>query len=448
MYTPERVAISFMAAASLGTVALGTAVAFEVSRPAVSVQQSGAASALTTPQPGTTGTNPSAQGSGSAGTAGTVGTAGTAGTGGASGSASQGVNNGVITVGGIYDETGPVDATVERDTVRSYFDEVNAAGGVNGYHLKLVDCDSQYSATVAHQCSLQLQSQGILAFVGSLSVNGEQPETPYQTGQGIPVVGGLGVPSEFQSPLSFPVVSNFATQGTAEGNHAKALGIHHPGIVLLNVDFVQPALQALLDALHKNGIQEVDVEKVDTAKPDYTDVAFKLKQSGADSIIAGLDPFSYARFFQALNRIDWHPTFFGSGLDKKSAEQAYGSAVYGAQSLTPILEPDEHMNTKQMAEYYGAVQKYYPNQVPALDVYSEGDWLAAKVFVQAIARIGNHPVTRQSLAAALESIRGYNSGLTPPTSYSHAAAHDPDRCFQWTQNNNGTWHTYSGWNCF
>jgi len=41
-------------------------------------------------------------------------------------SAPPNANHGVLTVGGIYDETGPVDATVERDTVRSYFNLVNA----------------------------------------------------------------------------------------------------------------------------------------------------------------------------------------------------------------------------------------------------------------------------------------------------------------------------------
>jgi len=55
----------------------------------------------------------------------------------------------VITVGGIYDETGPVDATVERDAVRSYFNLVNAQGGVNGHKLQLIDCDSKYDPSSA-----------------------------------------------------------------------------------------------------------------------------------------------------------------------------------------------------------------------------------------------------------------------------------------------------------
>ena len=90
---------------------------------------------------------------------------------------SRGWHHGVITVGGIYDETGPIDATVERDTVRSYFNLVNSQGGVNGYKLQLIDCDSKYDPSSAHQCAQKLISQGVLAIVGWLSLSGEQNET-------------------------------------------------------------------------------------------------------------------------------------------------------------------------------------------------------------------------------------------------------------------------------
>src|SRR5207244_2401326 len=81
-------------------------------------------------------------------------------------------HHGVITVGGIYDETGPIDATVERDTVRSNFDLVNSQGGVNGYKLRLLDCDSKYDPSSAHQCAQKLVSEGALAIVGWVSLSG------------------------------------------------------------------------------------------------------------------------------------------------------------------------------------------------------------------------------------------------------------------------------------
>lgn len=464
----DRVAVIFMTLSVVATLILGGAVVHELNRPSTSSQivsntltpgQSAAVSDAGSG--GTPGAASVAGSSGSAGSAATPGTPGQTVAGAAGGATAAGQSSagslanspavsagGVITVGGIYDETGPFDATVERDTVRAYFDMVNAQGGVNGYKFQLVECDSGYDPSVAHQCSERLLSQKILAMVGWLSVSGEEAETQYLNGQGVPVIGGLGVPSEFTTPLSYPVTSNVITAGTAMGRHAKDLGMHAPGIILLNVNFISPAEQSLLTALHSSGIKEKYVDLVDPTKADYTDEAIKARTSNVDSLIVLLDPFSYARMFQALDRQDFHPKLLGFGLDKKSAEQQYGSAVHNAESLTPLLEPDQHMSESEMALYYGSVQKYFPNQVSALDVYSESDWLAAKVFVESIRRLGSTPVSRKSLVDSLNQIKAFNAQLTVPLSYSPGSAHDPNRCYQWIRNQSGTWATYSGWNCF
>ncbi len=476
MVMRERVVLVFLTAAIVVTLGLGGAVAYQFAHPsadrtAVQVVAPGTGadpgmssapnSSTTSPQGGGTGSGTSGSGGGSTGSAPAAATGGGVsapganhGRGGAAGvlppvGGSNGVSGGVITVGGIYDETGPLDATVQRDTVRSYFNEVNAAGGVNGYKLRLVDCDSGFDPTRGHQCSERLVGQGVLAMVGWLSASSEQAEVGYLTAQGIPMIGGLGVPSEFNSPLSFPLAPNLLG-ATVDGlsSHAVDLNIHAPAVVVINTPFTAPAAQRITDSLHRHGIHEKSVDFADATKPDYTDLAVKIRLEGANSIIAGLDPFSYARFFQALDRQNFHPTFLGFGLDKKSAEKQYGPAVYGAESVTPFLEPDEHMNAPAMAEYYGAVQRYYPAQLDALDVYTEETWVAAKLFVEAIRHLGTTPPTPRSLVNSLDHIRNWDDGgLTMPLSFS-PGPHDPNRCLQWIRNQQGTWHTYSGWNCF
>ncbi len=433
--TRERVAIVFMTVSVIATFALGGAVAHELGHPGSVL--TGSANAAPTPGaiPSGASASPGASAAGVAGGSGQLSIKG------------EGVTGSTITVGGIYDETGPVDATVERDTVRAYFDKVNAQGGVNGHKLQLIDCDSGFDPTRAHQCSQQLLSQGVLAIVGWLSASGEQAETSYFNDQGVPVVGGLGVPSEFTSKLSFPTTANLVTFGTATGYHAKDLGIHAPGIVILNVPFIAPVKDSLLAALHKNGIREKSVDEVDATKADYSDIAVKLRSEGVDSIIAGLDPFSYARLFQAMDRQNFHPKFMGLGLDKTSANKQYGSSVYNAESLVPLLEPADHGNDASVQDYVGTVRRYFPNQVQALDIYSEGDWVAAKVFVEAIRRIGSQAINRKSLVDALNGISNFDTGLAKPFTY-RAGEHDPDKCFEYIRDQKGQWTTYSGWKCY
>jgi branched-chain amino acid transport system substrate-binding protein len=447
----EKIAIIFMTLSAVATLVLGGAVVHELGKKTTTTVATGVQNPEVATSPAATGTSGTAGSAGTAGTAGkTVSSSGSGGTqAGQLSTAGEGVSRGLITVGGIYDETGPFDATVERDTVRAYFNMVNAQGGVNGYKFQLRDCDSAYDPTQAHQCSTRLVGQGVLAMVGWLSVSGEQPETSYLTQQGVPIIGGLGVPAEFSSPLSFPTAVNFVRYGTAMGAHAVDLGIHKPGIVILNANFIAPVQAALLDSLHKHGIHETSVNQVDPTKPDYTDVVLKLRNEGADSIIGGLDPFSYQRLFQAMERQSWHPKVVGLGLDKQSANKDYGSAADGAESITPFLEPADHMSQPGVKQYYDAVRRYFPNQVDPLDVYTEGDWVAAELFVEAIRQIGSNPVNRKTLVDALNSIKNFNTqGLSVPLSYSAGSSHDPNKCFQFIHKINGTWTTYSGWKCY
>jgi branched-chain amino acid transport system substrate-binding protein len=358
------------------------------------------------------------------------------------------VKHGVITVGGIYDETGPIDATVERDTVRSYFNLVNSQGGINGYTFQLIDCDSKYDPSSAHQCAQKLISQGVLAIVGWLSLSGEQNEAAYLTSQGVPIIGGLGVPSEYQSPLSYPTTPSLVTDGTALGTHAGQIGLKKPGVIFLNANFIQPVEASFLAAMKRQGITPVDVETVDATKADYTDIVLKFQTSGAQSVAAFVDPFSYARLFQAMERQNFHVPLLGGGLDKASANRQYGRAVVGADSATPVLEYLDHQSAPAIAQYLNAVHTYFPGQYQALDSYTTYQWLAAEVFAQAVKSIGNAPLTRTSLVDALNGLKNFDDGgITPPFSYG-PGNHDPLKCLQWLHNFNGQWKTTSGWNCF
>jgi ABC-type branched-subunit amino acid transport system substrate-binding protein len=490
----ERVAIVFMTVNVIATLAFGAAIAYDFShrgggtpQPAdaavagqsytapaagssgTATPSSGATSG--TPTPSSTGSTPVAQptsaprgntassGKSTQGKASKAAPATSSGhtSSGGSGSAQtsttqtpqQAVNHGVVTVGGIYDETGPIDATVERDTVRSYFNMVNAQGGVNGYKFQLIDCDSKYDPSSAHQCAQKLISQGVLAIVGWLSLSGEQNEATYLTQQGVPIIGGLGVPSEFQSPLSYPTTPSLVTEGSALGTHAGQIGLKKPGVIFLNANFIAPVEQSFLNAMRAQGIQPVDVETVDATKADYTDIVLKFQTSGAQSVAAFLDPFSYARLFQAMQRQNFHVPILGGGLDKASANRQYGSAIFGADSATPVLEFLDHTNTPAIAQYLNAVHTYYPGQYQALDSYTTYQWLAAEVFVQAVKSLGNTPLNRQSLVNALNNLKNLDDGgITTPISYSAGSSHDPLHCLQWLHNYNGQWRTTSGWNCF
>src|SRR5216683_4968666 len=87
------------------------------------------------------------------------------------------------------DITGPIDSSVERDTVRAYMQAVNASGGINGRQVEYVWCDSKYDASSAHSCAQQMIAQNVMAVVGLTAPLGENNEIRTLTAAGIPVIG-------------------------------------------------------------------------------------------------------------------------------------------------------------------------------------------------------------------------------------------------------------------
>ena len=443
----ERVAVSFLAAALLLAVVLGV-MTVRSFQPGTLVAQGTVSGA---PQSDLGGTNTA-----------------NASTAGGSGGGSAGVTGGTIKIGGFFDITGPVDSSVERDTVRAYMAAVNASGGINGRKVEYVWCDSKYDASAAHSCAEQMKSQNVLAVVGLTAPLGENNEIKNLTGAGVPVIGGLGTPDEFTSSLSYPVSASFFRYGTAIADEAKWLGAKNPAVVVLgDVPWVHAVEANLLNRLIANGVGFTDVEEVSATQASYTATVFNLQHSnhGAsgggpnpnkkcaatdsscpDYVIAALDPFSYHRLFDAMQAANWYPGVLGAGLDKFNVQKSYGRELAKAHSLVPFLSPYDHQGNPTVRQYLGTVQRYYPGQFQALDIYTQHSWTAAMVFTEAAKRAGPS-LTRDTLVQALNSIQNFDTGWSVPLSYA-SGNHDPNHCFTYTSHVGGNWHTEpGGWIC-
>src|SRR4029077_12343626 len=118
----ERIAVSLLAAAIVVGAVLGVLTLRSFTQPgstAVASTQGQVSGAQANASPADL---PSAPGTGGAQASGAV------------------VSGGKITIGGLFDITGPVDSSVKRDTVRAYMQAVNAAGGINGRQVEYVWC--------------------------------------------------------------------------------------------------------------------------------------------------------------------------------------------------------------------------------------------------------------------------------------------------------------------
>ena len=354
-------------------------------------------------------------------------------------------HHGVITVGGIYDETGPIDATVERDTVRSYFNLVNSQGGVNGYKLRLLDCDSKYDPSSAHQCAQKLISEGVLAIVGWLSLSGEQTEAKYLTSQGVPIIGGLGVPAEYESPLSFPTTPSLVTAGTALGTqgrparpqearrHLPQRQLHPAGR-----DVVPGRDEEVRHHAGRRRAGRRDEGRLHRHRPQVPGEAARSRwppSSTRSRTPACSRRWSGRTGTRRSSAADWTRRR-RTGSTPPAADRAARSTA-----PTPRLRCSsslDHMSTPAIRQYLGAVHTYYPEPVPRARrlhhvPVARGRGVRAggqehRQRRRSRARASSRPSTASGTSAT--------GGITKPITYG-TGNHDPLHCLQWLHNSSG-----------
>lgn len=380
---------------------------------------------------------------------------GGSGGGGGGGGPQPGITGDTIKVGAIFSESNGIDSTVEEDTVRAYFQLVNSQGGVAGHKLQLVSYDDGLNGDTAYAEAARLDQQDhVFAIVGWLAPFGEARAAPYFEQHGIPIVGGLGVPEEFGSPLSFPVSPIFRTDGYALGSYATAtLHYHHLGVFLTQTAGIQDVANGIKQgaAAHGVTVSDNDIVFVPFAATNFDQYLLQFQSEGVDGIVTQLDPFSYVRLFQSEQRTNKiFPQLGGAGIDKQSVDSAIGSNLVGTYGFMPYLEAQHNpAGNAEINLYNNTVARYYPNQAQNMDAFSEGSWIASRLFVEALRKLGSN-ITRDGLVNALDSGTYDIGGMAPPLSYgatgsSHAANH----CATYIQYaSDNRWKIVQGFTCY
>ncbi len=364
-----------------------------------------------------------------------------------------GITGGSIKLGAIFSETGAFDARPAEYSVRAYFQAVNEQGGIYGKKLELAVCDDGGDATRGDQCARQLvEREKVFAIVGWLAPFSEPRAARYFHQQGVPVIGGLGVPEEFESPLSFPTMANLAQAGlgvaiylcemSAKEGWKKSAG------VVADLPFMLQAVDGAIRGLKQQcNATPARVDKVSTANPSYDSLVIQWKFDGIDSIVAAMDPMSYVRMFQAMQRQGYHPHVVVIGGASEEHNRQVAEALKGAVTVESELVPRAHPGHPGGERYVKTLHRYYPGVTVASD--AEISWTAAQVFVEGLKRAGPD-LTREKLVAALNTLREFKTDLTAPLTYT-PENHDAVTCVELLQWDGARWRFYPGyeaWQCW
>lgn len=335
----------------------------------------------------------------------------------------QGVTDTEIKVG----LSGPLSGVVgflgdeAAGAIDSYFQSVNAAGGINGRKLKLITYDDRFdnSQTLANVRRLWEQDKVHAIFlatgVGVLD---------YVTGNQIPTFVFGVTPESFASKYNttFPIVGNALiwTQEVIAG--LKSVGVFKPGMrvgMLYDTQIfdVSPYLSYLKKAWEDAGATVVSTDPFNLTDGDCTSLVLKMKNLNID--YWDFQGLGWILCASAASRQQYRPPVGWGNWPTSVAGLASQVGPWvegiwgGAQGDQPTGAPRQ--KTAGTDEYVNAITRYHPNiatfghfESPA----TLGYWSGAKILVAGIAK-QTKPTTEGTLKA-VTSLENFDTGVTPP----------------------------------
>jgi branched-chain amino acid transport system substrate-binding protein len=314
--------------------------------------------------------------------------------------------------------SGPLAFTGEQATkygVDLYMKVVNDAGGIHGRKLRTIYYDDGYRPQQAVANTKKLVEQdGIFAVIAPQG-------TP-------PVMATLEYLEEQRVPLLFPFQGSPVTRGRKTVFSGMTLYDRQSRMM---VDYLAgprkyrkfAALyqddeygKSFLAAFEKDlGRLQLKLVAAESLKRDVTDVSAqmaKLQAAKPEVLFLVLTPGPGAQALRERQKIGWTDVVMVSSgplTDERYLSLA-GDAAEGVEGLSLWPDPAQS-DLAGLKLYREHMQKHFPKN--EVNRYSLSGYFAGMLFAEGAKRAGRN-LTRESLIAALESIRGFESGILPP----------------------------------
>jgi len=309
--------------------------------------------------------------------------------------------------------------------VDSYFQMINAEGGVNGRKLKLITYDDQFdSSQMAANVRRLWEQDHVFGLFGSFS----DSYNSYVTGNKIPTYVFGVTPSAFSShyPTVYPVVGNALawTQdliGSLQQLHKFKAGMKVAILYDNQTVNVAPYLSYFEQAWQKAGANVVSTDAFSLSSGDCTALVLKMRQLNID--YWDFDSLGWTLCVSAAQRLGYRPNIgWGSwatsvaGLSNQAGPWVNG-VWGGSEANQPDNAPGGNgTSPAAMAQYINAIKTYHPNLNDEGDLESPattGYWAGAALLVAAI-RAQGKTVTTTGVENWMNAVNNFPVGIMPP----------------------------------
>lgn len=347
---------------------------------------------------------------------------------------------GTIKVGAVSTVTGPADFSEVPKATAAAFDQLNAAGGINGCKIDYTISDDKADPQVAAQAARDLiDNKEVVGMVGSASLLECQVNGATYKRKNVMSVQGLGVDAAcFNSPSIAPVnVGPFALSTAVSYYATRSLNTKKLCAFFIIIGGTQEAYKAALANWEKITSQKIHL--LDLTLPyqgDLTPYVIKARDAGCDAVIdnsvePGVVQWVKTAEAQKITGINW--LFLAPGYTEQVAKALADTnqPVYVGTEWEPYTETGSAANKEWMAAMNASKRP--------LTAFSQGGYLAAQVFVDVIKSIDG-PVTRDSVTNALLKMKPAKYPLAgSPYIFGEDKTHSPMQSTKIMKLDHGAW---------
>ncbi|WP_088343367.1 MULTISPECIES: ABC transporter substrate-binding protein [Rhodomicrobium] len=255
-----------------------------------------------------------------------------------------------------------------RDGARLAVEEINAAGGVDGKKLVLIERDDEAKNELGVQIAQEMiNKEGVVAQLGYINTGVALAAQRFFQDAKIPVITnvatGTAITQQFKAP---DYDANFVFRISAPDSiQAKMItdeavdkrGFKKVAILADSTNYGQLGRADLEAALKAKGITPVAVEKFNIKDVDMTAQLLKAKEAGAEAILTyGIGP-ELAQIANGMSKLGWKVPLIGSWtLSMASFIDNAGPNSEGARMPQTFIQSP---STDKRKAFIAAYQKKY-----------------------------------------------------------------------------------------
>ena len=292
----------------------------------------------------------------------------------------------------------------------AYFQQVNAAGGVNGRKIELRSLDDGYESDRAAANTKKLIDDGVFLLFGYVGTPTSNASKPIFTAAKVPFVGPFTGAESLRNPLNryiFNIRASYFDETEKIVGQLVGQTLSKIAVFYQNDDYGKAGLAGVERAMQKRGLKIVATGTVERNTTDVAAAVAAISKADPQGVIMISAYKSCAAFIKAMRAAGQNPQFMNvSFVGSKALAHETGAAGRGV-GISQVVPFPWNLSARVVKDYQQALAASTGKQNYSFT--SLEGYIAAKVLVEGLRRAGKD-LTREKFIAAMEEIRDFDVG--------------------------------------